>query len=481
MNRENLEKLSKDELIDIILALAAKVAELEARVNMNSSNSSKPPSNDQWKKPQSPRKKSDKKLGGQPGHKGHGLEIKRDPDETVELKPTVCKECNAGLCDADGAILDTRYKIDVEIRTIITRYNQMEVVCPVCESLNTGEFPDGITSRAQYGEGVRAISVLLTNYAMVGYDKTQKILNDVFDVPIRASTVANHVKKFAQKSEPVLNEIVERLKKSRILHFDETGIRVNGKTQWLHTASNEEATYNTVHPNRGQAGTDDNGVLKGFRGTAVHDCWKPYFQYNNCVHALCNAHLLRELQGVIDNTGQLWASQMQELLRNMKEVVARYKDNGKENLSSYYNKKFADAFAQTIKLGEEENPLQVGQKKRSKARCLLDRFITYQMEICRFAEDFAVPFDNNQAERDIRNAKVKQKVSGCFRSNEGVRNFGRNSSVIGTALKQGLSAFKAVSGIITGSVNSLFQTTYTNAHKLFSCSDGDSAHHGLLP
>jgi transposase len=458
MNRENLEKLSKEELIDMILALSAKLAGFEARVNMNSSNSSKPPSSDQWKKPQSYRKKSDNKPGGQPGHKGHGLKIERDPDEFIELRPAVCKECNTGLCDAEGAVSDSRYKIDVEIRTIITRYEQVEVICPVCENINMGEFPDDITSRTQYGEGVRAISVLFTNYAMVGYDKTQKILNDVFGVPIRASTITNHVKNFAKKSESVLNEIAEKLKGSAVLHLDETSIRVNGEKQWLHTASNGEATYNTVHPSRGQAGTDDNGVLKDFTGTAVHDCWKPYFKYENCVHALCNAHLLRELQGVIDNTGQLWASQMQVLLLNMKEVVARYKDNGKEDLSAYYNKKFADSFAEIVKIGEEENPLQEDQKKRSKARCLLDRFITYRMEVCRFTKDFAVPFDNNQAERDIRNAKVKQKVSGCFRSGEGAKNFGGISSVIGTSIKQGLSAFNAVSGIVAGSITSLFQT-----------------------
>ena len=457
MNRENLEKLSKEELIDIILALAPKVAELEARVNMNSSNSSKPPSSDQWKKPPSSREKSGKKPGAQLGHKGHGLKIESDPDEIVELKPTVCKECDADICEAEGTVIDSRYKIDIEVRTIITRYEQIKVVCPVCENINTGKFPDDITSRTQYGEGVRAISVLFTNYAMVGYDKTQKILNDVFNVPIRASTVANHVKSFAKKSESVLNEIAQRLKSSAVLHLDETGIRVNGKKHWLHTASNKEATYNTVHPNRGQAGTDDNGILKEFTGTAVHDCWISYFRYDNCVHALCNAHLLRELQGVIDNTGQCWASQMQVLLLKMKKVVACYKDNGKEDLSAYYDKKFAESFAQIVKLGEEENPLQDGQKKRSKARCLLDRFITYQAEICRFTEDFAVPFDNNQAERDIRNTKVKQKVSGCFRSNEGAKNFGGISSVIGTAIKQGLSVFNAVSGIVTGSITSLFQ------------------------
>jgi transposase len=455
--RENLEELSKDELIEIILALTAKLAEYEAQLNMNSTNSSKPPSSDQWKKPQSERKKSGKKPGGQPGHKGHSLKIEREPDETIALKPAICEQCSADTCDTEGTVVDSRYKIDIEVRTIITRYDQVEVVCPICETVSKGQFPESITSRTQCGEGVQAISVLFTHYAMVGYDKTQKILNDVFGIPIGAGTIANHVKEFAQKSEPILDEIAQKLKDSAVLHCDETSIRVNKKKQWVHTASNGEATYNTVHPKRGQIGTDDNGVLIGFSGTVVHDCWKPYFNYENCVHALCNAHLLRELQGVIDNVGQSWASDMQKLLREMKETVDRYKEKDKNELSTYYNKKFADEYERIVNLGEGENPVEEGQKKRSTARCLLDRFIKYRAEVFRFAEDFRVPFDNNQAERDIRNVKVKQKVSGGFRSDEGAKNFGKISSIIGTAIKQGQSVFGAISGILSGAVTSLFQ------------------------
>ena len=254
-----------------------------------------------------------------------------------------------------------------------------------------------------------------------------------------------------------MEEIAKKLKDCTVLHCDETSIRVNKEKQCLHTASNGEATYNTIHQSRGQSGTDDNGVLKEFSGTAVHDCWQVYFKYEDCVHALCNAHLLRELQGVIDNTGQAWAREMQELLREIKEVVERYKDNDKEELSTYYDKKFTSEYERILRLGYEENPQKEGEKKRTKARCLLDRFIKYRDEIFRFAEDFEVPFDNNQAERDIRNVKVKQKVSGGFRSDDGAKNFGKISSVIGTALKQGLSAFGTVSGILSGAMTSLFQ------------------------
>jgi transposase len=464
MNREELEKLSRNELIDIILsmqdkllALASKMAQLESQLNMNSTNSSMPPSSDKWKRPQSKRKKSGKKPGGQPGHKGHGLKLKGEPNEIVLHTPTVCEQCGLDISAMEGTVSDSRYTIDIEIRTVTSRHDQVKVVCPICGTVSSGQFPDSLKSRIQYGEGVRAISVLFTNYAMVGYDKTRKILNDMCGIPIRAGTVVNHVKQFTKKSELVLKEISEKLKKASVLNCDETGTRVKGKNQWLHTASNGEATYSTVHPKRGEEGIDDNGVLKAFEGTIVHDFWKSYFKYERCRHALCNAHLLRELQGVIENTGQVWARGMQELLRKMKKVVDGYKEEGKKGLSRYYNKKFALAYRQIVREGEQEVPVIEGQRKRGKARCLLDRFKGYEKEICRFAEDFEVPFDNNQAERDIRSSKVKQKVSGGFRSDEGAKNYGKVSSVIGTALKQGKSAFDAVSGIIAGNVTSLFQ------------------------
>jgi len=294
---------------------------------------------------------------------------------------------------------------------------------------------------------------------MVSYDKTQKILNDIFDIPISTGTIVNHVSEFTKRAEPVLNEIPLRLQEETVLHFDETGAYVDGDKQWLHTASSETATYVTVHPKRGQVGTDDNGVLKEFRGVAVHDCWKPYFKYEYCKHALCNAHLLRELQGVVENTGQVWAGQMMDFLRESKRVVDCYRGANQDALPCDYSEGFAEQYVRILLLGEQENPLVVGVRKRSKARCLLDRFIDYSGEVLRFMFDFRVPFDNNLAERDIRNVKVKQKVSGGFRSVDGARNFGSIASIIGTAVKQKKSAYNTISGILTGTVTSLFQNS----------------------
>jgi len=458
-----LEKLEKSELIEIILiqmaqveALTKRVAELEAQLNQNSTNSSKPPSTD-WKQGKILRGSSGANPGGQPGHKGNFLKIEREADEIVNMKPSRCAKCGKELHGTEGSVKEQRNKIDVEIRTKITRYEQVEVECPCCNSINREEFPAEVKSHVSYGEGVQSIGVLLTSYANVSIGKTQKIMNDVLEVPISTGTLVNHTKEFAGKSKPILKEIADCVKSGETANFDETSVRVNGKNYWMHTAGNSEATYNTVHESRGTAGTDDNGVLKEFKGVAVHDCLPQYFKYGNCTHAVCNAHLVRELQGVIDNTGQVWAANMQTLLRDTKKSVDEHKTDGQIALPDNLLQSFASEYDRIIALGEIESPRNPDTRKQSKSRNLLERFIEYRTEIIRFADNFDVPFTNNQAERDIRNAKIKVKVAGCFRSVDGAKNFGKISSVIGTATKQSKSAFKTIGDIFNGSLVSIFR------------------------
>jgi len=446
MLREKLEQLEKSELIEIIIRLQ----------NMSSKNSSKPPSSD-WKAVKIPRPQTGASQGGQLGHKGNFVKIERAADETVYLKPNICGKCGIKLPESESSAVETRHKIDVEIRTILTKYAQYEVTCPSCGVENREAFPDNVKSHISYGQGVQSIGVLLTNHANVSYSKTAEILNDVFEVPVSTGTLVNHVSEFAVKCEPVLYEIKEYVKQGKIGHFDETSVRVNGKNHWLHTAGNSEATYNTVHPKRGIEGTDDNGVLKDFTGVAVHDCLVQYFGYENAFHAVCNAHLLRELQGVIENKGYVWATDMHTHLRDMKKAVDDFAADGQTALPDDLLVSFADEYDRILKFGETETPRDTMQTKQTKSRNLLERFINYRTEITRFTKDFAVPFTNNQAERDIRNAKVKMKVSGCFRSDNGAKNFSKISSVIGTAAKQGLSAFKTVSDIFSVSFKSVFE------------------------
>jgi transposase len=446
MMEKKLEELEKEELIALVRQLIAENAELKARLNQNSSNSSMPPSANPYSKPKSLREKSGKKPGGQPGHKGSGMSLPHEPDQTVTLEAEKCAGCGADLQGVGGHVIDTRYKIDFEVKTVVIAYEQTETECPHCGAKTVADMPDNLTATKQYGEGVDAAVVLLNQYGNVSVDKTAKLMSDLLEMPVSTGTVVNIVDRSAENSDSTLKYIAESLKKSKILHVDETGVRTEGENYWLHTASNAEFTYNTVSRERGRKGTDANGILKDFRGTAIHDSLRQYFGYVDCLHALCGAHLLRELTAVIENEGLQWAIQMKELLGEMKSAVERYKGDEKIELSRYYRKKFSERYKEILEMGEGESP-RVEERKQSKARNLLERFIAREEEITRFTEDFDVPFDNNQAERDIRNAKVKMKVSGGFRSKKGADAFARIGSVIGSAVKQGKGLFGTISNL----------------------------------
>jgi transposase len=443
---KKLEELEKEELIALVRQLMAEVAELRARLNRNSSNSSMPSSASPYSKPKSLRKKSGKQPGGQPGHKGHGLKLPHEPDQTITLEAEKCAGCGADLQGVNGQVINRRYKIDFEVKTVVIAYEQTETECPCCGATTVADMPDNLTATKQYGEGVDAAVVLLNQYGNVSVDKTRELLSSLLDMPVSTGTVFNIVNRCAENSGTTLEYIAESLKKSKILHVDETGVRTEGKNYWLHTASNAEFTYNTISRERGKAGTDTNGILKDFHGTAVHDSLRQYFGYDNCLHALCGAHLLRELTAVIENDGFEWANQMKGLLEGMKSAVDRYKADEKLELSRYYLKKFSEEYTTILEAGQLECPRADG-RSQSKSRNLLERFIVYRPEITRFTSDFDVPFDNNQAERDIRNAKVKMKVSGGFRSQNGADSFAKIGSIIGSAAKQCKTLFGTISNL----------------------------------
>jgi len=489
MNRQYLETLSKSQLIDIIFeqtslidqltaqvqaltmqvaslssqneALSARVLELEAQLNTNSGNSSIPPSQDGYNKPapKSLRIKSGKSLGGQEGHEGSGLKLNRSPDAIVEHKAVVCSNCGADLTGVSCECVKTSNVVDFEVVVKVISHKQMSAVCPNCGVVNTGELPKEANHSMVYGSGLRAFVVLLSNFACVGMKKISSILTDAFGVSVSTGTIANMNAGFAKNSESILDEIKARVYESPLIHKDESGLNNNGKNWWLHISSTPELTYATAHPKRGREGIDDNGPLADYGGIMVRDFWAPYSGYKKCRHAMCNAHLLRELNWIIDNTDHTWPDKMRTLLCEMKRTKEEYLEKGKFELYSCIINKFDTEYAVIIKLGEEESPLDTKSRKQTKARNLLERFDKHKPEITRFVHDFNVPFDNNLAERDIRNAKVKQKVSGAFRSDQGIRNFAKASSIIGTANKQKLSVFDTIKQIIAGTRNSIVANT----------------------
>jgi transposase len=330
----------------------------------------------------------------------------------------------------------------------------------------TGCFPQGINSTMQYGANLEALAVSLNTVGMVSINRTHEILSGVFGVPISTGTISAMVKGCAEKMSGTVQTIQDTVMDEPLLHADETGIRVDTKTVWAHTASTDRLTYIAVHENRGKKGMDAIGILSSYTGTVIHDCWASYFRYGAIRHGLCNAHLVRELTAVLENTKQVWAQSLIDLLIIIKLTKEKLilKNRGS---TPYFLKKFSLSYDAILKKALKKNPAlrhgerQKGRPKRGTTGALVDRLIAHKDKYLLFFTDFSIPFDNNQAERDIRMFKVKQKVSGCFRTMDGAKNFAAIMSFIGTARKHGLSAFQAIKNALNGyqfSFNSLIPT-----------------------
>lgn len=441
-----------------VASLKETIANLIAMVGQNSRNSSKPPSSDGYAKPspKSLREKSGKKPGAQNGHKGNGFKIVREPDETKEHKPCQCAGCPFdGECT--GRVSDTRYEVDIVISTRIVAHKALAFDCP----LNSGEgikgsFPAGINSTVQYGDNVAALAVALNTNGMMGVNRVHETINGVFGVPISVGTVAAMVSRCAKQVEPAVECIKEGITSAPLGHFDETGIRVEGSLHWLHSASDRLLTFLSVERKRGKEGMDAAGVLPEFTGIAIHDCWQPYFKYEGMAHGLCGAHFLRELANAHENTGQQWASNMAELLLEMleskEELIRRGETRFSETQWAFLSGTYDALVAEAI----ETNPIaekpkgKRGRPRRGKVRALADRLARYKGEVCLFATDFSVPFTNNQGERDLRMAKVKQKVAGSFRKLKGAKDFAAIMSYTSTCRKHGISAFEAIKHALCG-------------------------------
>ena len=458
MKREELEHLDKNELIVIILTLAAKVAELEARLNMNSKNSSKPPSSDVFNKPKSLRKPSGKKAGGQFGHEGNGLKLMSEPDKYVVHEPEECAHCpNAANCNADKTVCDTRYEIDIIINTSTTAHQITSVVCPLSTEVLTGRFPEGVNSLMRYGVNIEALAISLNTIGTVSVNRTHEILSGVFGVPISTGTISTMVSGFADTIQEPVKEIKGAVIEAALTNNDETGARMDKRTVWAHVASTDKLTYIEVQESRGKKGMDAIGILCAFLGTVIHDCWASYFLFTAIRHGLCNAHLLRELTAVVENTKQAWAQALIDLLMRMKSVKEKLLEQNKHGPTADLVQKYSLEYDKILADALEHNPppirdpAQKGRSKRGKTGALVDRLILHKDKYLLFFTDFSVPFDNNQAERDIRMFKVKQKVSGCFRTMEGARDFAAIMSYIGTARKNGVSGFNAIKNALVGS------------------------------
>ena len=464
---------------DTISQMSAKIDELQKtirelteRVNKNSRNSSKPPSSDGYSKPnpKSLREKSGKKQGGQKDHPGKNMAIPHDPDEVKQHFPEKCLRCpHLAACIKDGTISacgESRYVVDVVVTTKVTKHETMQASrCPMGETGLCGAFPEDVKAYVQYGDSVTVLSGLLSTCGAVALNRIHVLLGSLMGVSLSTGTIASMVHRCAKKVGPVMKTVQSLLRASYVDCFDETGVRACGKLFWVHNTSTNLYTYQTVSNKRGKPGIDENGVLPFFNGVAMHDCWSPYWKYKGVRHAVCNAHLLRELTGIAENNPEhTWPLKLKTLLRNMKKAKEKAIVKGKTELSRYYLQKFSQEYDIIMKLAGLEcpdpsinAPKRRGRKKKGKERALIERLMQLKDAVCLFIHDFKVPFDNNQAERDLRSVKTKKNVSGCFRSKEGVQDYLDVMSYLSTGKKHGISVFDALTAAFSGNAEIILQ------------------------
>jgi transposase len=441
--------------------MEARIKELEDQLAKNSKNSSKPPSSDGYKKPspKSLRKKTNRKVGGQKGHKGHNLKMVQTPDKTLLHKVKSCSKCHKDLSDQKATKKIRHQVYDIPLLRMLVTEHQSEVKICTCGCLNTAQRPDYASHYVQYGPNIKTLMTYLQDYQLLPYERSAQLVDDLFEHTISQGTLYNIRKTAYESLEDFELNLELFLCAATLAGFDETGLRVITKLHWLHSCSTDKSVLYNVHPKRGSDAMDDIGILPKFKGVAVHDFWKSYYRYE-CDHALCNAHILRELIFIKERFEQDWAEDLINLLLKMKQAKHKALLQNKTELAQKTLKKYRKQYQAIILQGLQQNPLanappnQKGKKKRgrkakSKPRNLLERLDTFAEDVLRFFYDFKVPFDNNFSERDLRMMKVKLKISGCFRSLNGAKYFARVRSYISTARQQGINAFDAIRSLFT--------------------------------
>jgi len=462
MGFESSDTLSREDLIALVQAqaaqiatLLARVAELERRLGLNSSNSGKPPSSDGLKKPArvvSLRERSAKKSGGQKGHTGETLRQAADPDEIVDHYPSICSGCGGALTPGMAPDFAARQVHDLpEPRPLVVTEHRSHVCqCAGCGARTRGVFPNGVNAPVQYGARIAAFAVYLMHQQLLPQKRLVALMIDLFGVRIASATLDGMSRACATRLKGFAETVRGLVADAPVKHMDETGFRIGGKTQWLHVACTSLLTFYRTCARRGS-------LLTGVAGIVVHDHWKPYYTMTGVLHALCNAHHLRELKALVEIEKEDWARQMQRLLRCACHATNLARQRGvplKSSLVACIERRYDAIVASGLVFHEEQTPLARGLAKRGgKTRGrpprrtghnLLMRLRIRRADTLRFLRDPAVPFSNNEAERDVRMMKLRMKISGGFRSQEGADDFAIIRGFLSTTRKQGWNIIEAL-------------------------------------
>jgi transposase len=452
-------KAALGEAMQTIAQLTQQVQELEARLAKDSHNSHLPPSSDRFaRQPKSLRKKSEKPTGGQKGHPGHHLQMVETPDQVLVRSPQSCSFCQQSLTEEPIDHVVRRQVFDVSMPQLcVTEYQLQSKRCPCCQALTLAPCPAQVSAPVQYGPSVAALAVYLSQVQLLPDQRICHLLFEVMGLPVSSGSIHQWIARCAKALQPVEEAIKSALRAAPVLHQDETGLYEQGQRRWMHVCSTPLLTHYAVHPKRGREAMDAIGIAPAFTGISVHDGWESYQGYS-CSHALCNVHHLRELTFVEETYHQDWASDLKALLLEMKRTCEQARATGQTRVDPTVRTRLVARYETLIQQGLAANPpdppLVEGKRGRPRqhpARCLLMRLHTHQEQVLAFLHHLNVPFSNSQAERDIRMVKVQQKVSGCFRSEEGATFFCRIRGYVSTMQKQGAALLSLLEAALTGS------------------------------
>jgi transposase len=442
------------------VALAtARIKELEERLGKDSRTSSKPPSSDGLKRlPRSTRRPSGKRPGGQVGHAGHTLKMVEQPDEVVRHRPTVCRQCSADLSAVPGSVTERRQVLDVpEIRLLAHEHQIEAICCPTCHRTSLGSFPASVSAPVQYGPHLQALAVYLHQGQLLPTARTCEALAAICGCQISEATLIQWSELAAERLAPTVERIAELLGASHLQHGDETGIRVYGMLHWLHVNCTRFLTHLAWHASRGQEAMDEIGIWPRFTGRGMHDRLVSYDGYA-CAHSICGAHLLRDCAAVAEQEHQEWAMEMQDFLLDLHDACQEWRLLHLRSVPAVERDDWVARYFEILAAGYAAQPpppasaarKRKGRPKQSKAKNLLDALLLRAEQVLALLDDLRIPFTNNQAERDLRWAKVQQKISGTFRSATGVTAFCQIRSYLSTMQKQGHSMLSALTAVFQG-------------------------------